>query len=122
MIKTLDGFPASIVALACEGHVTRADYEQVLIPRVGEALAGGGKVRLYYELGPAFAGIDPGAVWEDLKIGVEHLSRWEKVAVVTDVRWIQLTLEAFRFLMPGRLRVFDTDRAAEARAWVKADD
>ena len=96
-------------------------YEQVLIPRVSKALAAGGKIRLYYELGPAFSGIDAGAVWEDLKIGVEHLSRWERVAVVTDVRWIQHTLEAFRFLMPGRLRIFDTNRTDEARAWIKSN-
>lgn len=120
MIRMLDGFPEPIVALACEGHVTRADYEQVLIPRVSKALAGGGKIRLYYELGPAFSGIDAGAVWEDLKIGVEHFSRWERVAVVTDVRWIQHTLEAFRFLMPGRLRIFDTSRTDEARTWIKS--
>lgn len=121
MIKMLDGFPEPIVALAGEGHVTKADYEQVLIPRLSKALAGGGKIRLYYELGPAFSGIDPGAVWEDLKIGVEHLSRWERVAVVTDVRWIRHTLEAFRFLMPGRLRIFDTSRTDEARAWIKSN-
>lgn len=121
MIRILDGFPEPIVALACEGHVTRADYEQVLIPRVSKALAGGGKIRLYYELGPAFSGIDAGAVWEDLKIGVEHLSRWDRVAVVTDVRWIQHALEVFRFLMPGRLRIFDTSRADEARAWIESN-
>ena len=121
MIRILDGFPEPIVALACEGHVTRADYEQVLIPRVSKALAGGGKIRLYYELGPAFSGIDAGAVWEDLKIGVEHLSRWDRVAVVTDVRWIQHTREVLRFLMPGRLRIFDTSRTDEARAWIKSN-
>jgi hypothetical protein len=26
---------------------------------------------------------------EDFKIGVEHLSRWERVAVVTDIDWIK---------------------------------
>jgi len=120
MIKILEGFPEPIVALSCEGHVTRADYERVLIPRVNAALAADGRVRLYYEFGPAFSGIDAGAGWEDLKMGVEHLSCWDRVAVVADVRWIQLTLEAFRLLMPRRLRIFNTSRTNEARAWIKA--
>lgn len=123
MIKILEGlFPDTIVAVACEGHVTRADYEKVLIPRVNEALARHGKVRLYYEIGPAFSGIEAGAVWEDTKLGLEHLSRWEKMALVTDVQWIHLAVGAFRFLMPGRLRVFETSQAEEARAWIRVDD
>lgn len=121
MIKILDGFAEPVIALLAEGHVTRRDYEQILIPRVNEALARHGKVRLYYELGPSFTGIEAGAAWEDLKIGLEHFSRWERMAVVTDVHWIRATLNAFRFLMPGRIAVFDTGHATEARAWVEAE-
>jgi SpoIIAA-like len=121
MIRILEGFPQATVAVACEGHVTRQDYETVLIPRVNETLARNGKVRLYYEIGPSFSAIDPDAAWEDLKIGLEHLSRWERMAVVTDVRWIRLTLGAFRFLMPGKLRVFEVARAAQARAWITSE-
>lgn len=121
MIKLLDGFPQTTVAVVCEGQVTRADYEEVLIPRVEEALARQPEVRLYYEIAPSFSGIDPGAVWEDTKLGLEHLSRWERMAVVTDVPWIRLAIGAFRFLMPGRLRIFETSRTQEARSWIKAE-
>jgi SpoIIAA-like len=120
MIKLLEGFSAGTVAVACEGHVTREDYEKILIPRVNEALARHDKVRIYYEVGPSFSGIDVGAVWEDTKVGFEHLARWERMALVTDVGWIRLAVGAFRFLMPGRLRVFDMARAAEARSWIEA--
>lgn len=118
MIKTLEGFPESVVALAAEGHITRKDYDEVVIPRVNATLERQGKVRVYYELGESFAGIDAEAAWEDLKIGFEHLSRWERIAVVTDVRWIRMALNMFRFLMPGKLRVFATSHAGQARAWI----
>jgi hypothetical protein len=122
MMKILDGFAETIVAVACEGRVTREDYERILIPRLNEALARHRKVRIYYEISPSFSGFDVGALWEDTKAGLEHLSRWEKMAVVTDIEWIRMTAGAFRFLMPGRLRVFDTARADEARAWIEAAD
>jgi hypothetical protein len=93
----------------------------VLIPRVNEALGRHGKVRLYYEFSSSFTGIDAEAAWEDFKIGLEHLSRRERMAVVTDVRWVRLALGAFRFVMPGKLRLFDTNQTAEARAWIKSD-
>ncbi len=31
--------------------------------------------------GREFSGLDSGAVREDFKIGVEHIARWERVAV-----------------------------------------
>ena len=121
MIKVLEGFPEGVVALSCEGHVTRADYEQVLIPQVEEALRRHHKLRIYYEIAPSLSGFDAGAVWEDTKLGLEHLSRWERMAVVTDVPWIRLTIGAFRFLMPGRLRIFGVSQAEEARTWIKGE-
>jgi hypothetical protein len=121
MIRILEDFPDPTVAFLAEGKVTKKDYEEVLIPRVEQALAKHEKVRLYYELGPAFTGIDAGAAWEDFKIGLEHLKRWERIAVVTDVHWIRLALGAFRFMIPGKLRVFPASQATDARAWIRAD-
>ena len=51
----------------------------------------------------------------------EHLSRWERVVVVTDVDWIRLAVNVFRFLVPGEIRVFGTSQASEARSWIAAE-
>lgn len=118
MIEVLKGFPERILGLACKGHVTRLDYQTVLVPTVEKALEKPGNIRLYYQLGPDFTGMDAGAVWEDLEIGVEHLRRWERVAVVTDVEWIKRSIQMFGFLMPGRVKVFPITAGAEARAWI----
>ncbi|HTS78855.1 MAG TPA: STAS/SEC14 domain-containing protein [Bryobacteraceae bacterium] len=120
MLETVDSFPDNVVALVAKGQVTRHDYEQVLIPKVEAALKRHAKIRLYYELGTQFSGIDPGAAWEDLKVGVEHLTRWERMAIVTDVDWIRHVVNAFRFMMPGNLRVFPTAETAAARVWIAA--
>lgn len=122
MISTLKGFPDNVVAVACEGRVTRKDYDDVLVPAVASALKQNGKVRLYYEIPPQFSGIDGGAVWEDFAVGMEHLLRWERIAVVTDVEWIRHTMNAFRFLLPGKIRLFAVNEAASARAWIVATD
>jgi len=120
MIEALKGFPDSVLAFVCHGQVTKQDYETVLIPAVAKALAEHEKVRLYYETAPDFAGIDPGAIWEDTKVGVSHLMRWERFAVVTDIDWIRHTMTFFSFLMPGEMRVFSGDEAAQARDWIVA--
>lgn len=120
MIETLSGFPDNVVACAATGRVTGQDYERVLIPAVERALATHDKIRCYYELGAEFAGMDAGAAWHDFTVSVEHLARWERIAVVTDVAWIAHAVNAFGFLMPGAVRVFPTAAREEARRWVAA--
>ena len=101
--------------------MTKADYDLVLVPAVVKALEKQKKVRLYYETAADFSGIDPGAMWEDFKVGMEHVTRWERIAVVTDVEWIKQTMRLFSFLMPGTLKSFSSSEAAQARAWIIAE-
>ncbi len=63
----------------------------------------------------------PGAVWEDFRLGIDNLLRWERVAVVTDVDWIRVAVKVFRFLVPGEIRVFRMHEVTEARLWVVSD-
>ncbi len=120
MIETLDGFPEGIIAFRAKGLVTKRDYDDVLLPKAEEAFGRHAKLRFYYELGTDFSGIQPGAMWEDLKLGIEHFSRWQRIAVVTDVEWIRLAVNLFRFLVPGKTRLFAMGEAAEARRWIAA--
>ena len=122
MIRSLSGFPENVVAVVCEGRVTRKDYDDVLVPAVTAALRRHDKVRLYYEITPQFSGMEPGAIWEDFRVGMGHLLRWERIAVVTDVAWIRHTVNACRFLLPGKVRIFGGGETAAARAWIVASE
>lgn len=122
MIEQLKSFPKNVLAFACRGRVTKADYDSVLIPSVIDALKSQNKIRLYYETAGDFVGIDPGAIWEDFTIGIEHLSRWERVAVVTDVEWIKQTMRLFGFLIPGATKSFAASEADSAREWITASN
>ena len=121
MIELQSNLPANVVAIACRGQVTKADYETVLIPAVDRALAANRKLRLYYQIGADFIGFDPGAMWDDFKVGMEHLTRWERVAVVTDIDWIKQSTRLFGFLIPADTKSFALSEAAEARAWIVAE-
>jgi SpoIIAA-like len=121
MIEHLKDFPANVLAFVCKGRVTKQDYDTVLVPVVVDALTKHDKARLYYETAADFTGIDPSAVWTDFKVGMEHLTRWERIAVVTDVDWIKNTMKFFSFMMPGEMRLFPLSEAAQAREWIAAN-
>lgn len=121
MIERLNQFPDNICAFVCHGHVTREDYTTVLVPAVEAAFEKHDKLRLYYETGTDFTGIDPSAVWQDTATGLSHFFSWERIAVVTDVDWIRNTFQFFTFLMPAPMKMFSSDQADEARRWIAAD-
>ncbi|MBS0246723.1 MAG: STAS/SEC14 domain-containing protein [Proteobacteria bacterium] len=120
MIERLQGFPDNVLAFVCKGRITRQDYDTVLVPAVEDALRRHDKLRLYYETAGDFAAYDAGAMWDDFKVGVEHLTRWERFAVVSDVEWIRHSVQLFGFLMPAKMRMFSTSETTAARDWIVA--
>jgi hypothetical protein len=51
---------------------------------------------------------------------MDHLLRWERIAIVTNIDWIRETVRAFGFLMPGIIEIFPLSEATAARAWILA--
>ena len=119
MIMCMTGFPGDVIAFECDGRVARRDYENTLVPAVEAALGRYEKVRLYYQTGHDFSGVEPG-VSHDFNLGMDHLLRWERIAIVTNIDWIRETVRAFGFLMPGVIEIFPLSEAAAARAWILA--
>src|ERR1700746_3272354 len=116
MLELIEGLPGNVVGIAVSGRLTLQDCQDVLVPAMQKSLKRHEKVRLYYELNSRF----PGAAWDEFELGLEDLSRCERVAIVTDIGWVRLTVKALRFLIPSEIRVFATAQADEGRAWIRA--
>jgi SpoIIAA-like len=116
MIELIEGLPNNVVGISVTGRVTKEECRDILAPAVQKSLRWRDNIRLYYELGSRF----PGSGWDDLDLGFEHASRCERIAIVTDIAWVRLTVKAIRFLIPGAIRVFATIEAPQARAWIAA--
>jgi SpoIIAA-like len=121
MIEQLKDLPPNVVGFVCSGRVTRRDYETVLMPAVEAALRQHEKVRLYYQIALDFSHVEAG-VSQDFKVDVEHLLRWDRIAIVTDLDWLREAIRVFSFLWPGAVEIFATGEAPRARAWVLAAD
>ena len=118
MIEKIPDLPANVLGFTARGKVTANDYESVIIPAVDAMFARQAKVRFLYHLGEEFAGIEAGAAWDDAKLGLKHLSGWERVAIVSDVDWIRWAIKTFGLAMPGRVHVFHNRQLAEAKRWI----
>jgi len=116
VIELVGGLPKNVVGISVKGKLTIQDCRAVLMPAMKRSLKYHDKIRLYYELESRF----PGAAWDDLDLGLEDFSRCERVAIVTDIGWVRLTVKAVRFLIPSEIRVFASVQVEEGLAWITA--
>ncbi len=120
VIRVMDDLPESVLGVEAIGKVTADDYQRVLVPTIEAKLAESDRVRFLYVLGDDFEGYEAEAMWDDAKVGMDHLGKWERVAVVTDHAIYGGFVKVFGFVMPGRVRVFAGDQLDEAKAWIAA--
>ena len=116
MIKQLEHLPDGVIGLEASGEVTADDYRDVMVPVLTTALERGG-VRLLYVLHEhtKFSG---GALFADARFGVGHLTGWDRLAVVSDADWLEKSIKAFGWMMPGEIKMFDDDEIDKAKAWL----
>ncbi len=116
MIKELSGLPPGVTGFEIAGKVQAEDYRDVVLPAVEQA-ATNGEVRFIIVL-PDFEGMSGGALWQDLKVGIEHFRAFKRIAVVTDIGWVHHLTGLFGWMTPGETKIFSMDQRDEAIRWV----
>ena len=120
MLEKSTDVPPGIDALKAVGKVTKEDYETVLAPMLDAARREKRRLRFLYEFGPEFEGFEPGAGWEDAKVGLRSLRVFDGCAIVTDSAWIRRASRVAGFLMPCPVRIFAGGERARAIDWLRS--
>jgi SpoIIAA-like len=115
MIKELSDLPVGVVGFEATGTLKAEDYRDVVLPALEQAFASG-EVRFVIVM-PEFHGMSGGAMWQDLKVGIEHFRAWKRIALVTDIDWMRHMTELFGWMTPGEVKVFPLAQRGEAIAW-----
>ena len=118
MIRVIQDMPDGVLGFEASGTLTAADYSDVLAPALEEAAADGGRIRVLLDFSGQFDGMQAGAVWQDLTMGVRDWNAWERIALVTDHRWMRDGLAVFAWAVPGEVKAFPTSERATALGWL----
>ena len=105
------------VFVKASGKLTDADYK-ALIPQLEGTIDKYGPIRLLVDMGE-FEGIELRAAWDDFAFGLKHWNDFERMALVGDKRWEELSVKAFNCLTKGDIRYFDLADGNLARAWIE---
>lgn len=105
-----------ILCIRITGKLTSADYER-FVPEVDRHIAARERVHLLVELHD-FHGWTAGALWHDLKFGLQHFHRIDRIAIQGEKPWQKgLALFCRPFTM-ARIRYFTATQGDAARAWL----
>ena len=120
MLERISALPAGIDGLRAQGPLTRQDMVNVLEPLLEEARQQGRRLRLLLEVG-SYRGPTADALWQDLRIGLHHLRRFERCAVVTDDAWAR-TATQIKGALFGKLicpmQAFPSAERKQALDWL----
>jgi hypothetical protein len=111
-------FPRASCGFEVTGKLQAEDYRDVVLPAL-ERAAASGEVRFVIVI-PEFGGMSGGALWQDLKVGIDHLRAWKRIALVTDISWMENLTALFGWMTPGEVRHFPLGKRDEAIAWTAA--
>jgi hypothetical protein len=120
MVERIEDMPEGTIGLRLAGRIERSDYERVLEPQLRTAVRAG-RVRALFVV-ERVHGIEPAALWADLKlffeVGVRGRAAWERTAIVTDIEWMASTTRVFLGMIPGQALVYPVSELDTAKAWV----
>jgi SpoIIAA-like len=119
MIEPMDDLPDGVIGFRADGQITASDYTDVLKPAVDAVIKQGSDVRIVLEF-PAWSGFTGGAMWEDMKMGIERLTKWKRIALVTDLDWMRHAVSIFGWMTPGDVKTFSLADRDDALAWAAA--
>src|SRR5262245_51572571 len=120
MLEPIEDLPEGVIGFEAKGKLHTSDYTEVLQPAIREVLDRGDDVRIVLVF-ETFDGLSGGAVWQDLKMGLGHLNRWKRIALVTDVEWMIHLTSLFGWLTPGELQHFALAQRPEAITWASGE-
>src|SRR5574337_1160319 len=118
MLTMIEGLPDHVIGIRINDRLRAEDYERQLIPLVNDKLARHRKLDFLCCIDGEWKGMEAGAVWQDLRLGLGRIGHWARMAIVSDIKWLENAIKLFRVFSPGELRHFDSDEYAAAREWV----
>lgn len=122
MIQKIENLPANMVGFRASGEVTEDDFKNVVLPQVEQSIAQNGKLNYMLVLDTPISEFTYGAWMYDAWMGVKHLLKWHRAAIVSDSESIKKFTDIFSKFMIGEFKGFDKNQEREAVAWASAEE
>ena len=118
MIRYLEDLPSNVAGFKAVGEITEVDFTETVMPKVQALIDKTDKLNYLLVLETSLKNFSFGAWLKDALMGIKHLTKWNRAAIVTDVDAIRKFTDIFSIFIPGEFRGFEHKELQEAIDWV----
>lgn len=118
MIQHLSDLPKNIVGFKATGEITEKDFTDIVLPKVKELIDATDTLNYLLILETELNNFTIGAWMKDIMMGIKHITKWNRVAIVSDVVAIRSFTNFFSYLIPGEFKGFEHIALQDAIDWI----
>ncbi len=117
MFTIIKKLPDDIVGILISGKTTKEDYDRIN-PIMDQYKQEHKKIKMLMEI--VELDYTAKAFWEELKFDFKYLGTISALAIISDKKWLEESLQAFGSIVPGiSAKGFESDQVDEAIDWLQ---
>lgn len=109
----------NIVAFRALAEVTKDDFLTAVVPAVEHLVKQTNEINFLLVLDTDIKNFTAGAWLQDALLGLKHLGKWNRAAIVTDSEDIISFTNGFSYVVPGEFHGFKKEAFNKALNWVE---
>jgi len=121
MIELIKDIPDYVAGFTAIGTVTKDDYTNIVFPQLERVIAKHGHIHFLLVLDTSAGNFTAGAWMSDALAGLKHLSKWKKMAIVSDQKMVEKITNIISPLIPGESKGFTQAELPAAIQWVSSE-
>lgn len=111
----------NIVAFRALAEVTKEDFQTVVVPAVEKLINQTREINFLLVLDTDIQNFTAGAWLQDAMLGIKHLGKWNRAAIVSDSEEVISFTNGFSYVVPGEFRGFKKEAFNKALNWVEGN-
>jgi|SRR4051812_13382609 hypothetical protein len=121
MIEKIANLPDTMVGFRAAAEVTASDFEKVVVPAVNELVKRTNNLNYLMVIDTSLNHFTSGAWLQDALLGLKKLTKWNKVAILSDSEGIKRFTDIFSVVSPGEFKGFNRDDLSKAVTWIQTN-
>ena len=111
----------NIVAFRALAEVTKEDFLSVVVPAVEHLVKQTNEINFLLVLDTDLENFTAGAWLQDALLGLKHLGKWNRAAIISDSEDIISFTNGFSYVVPGEFHGFKKENFNKALNWVEGN-
>jgi hypothetical protein len=111
----------NLVAFRALAEVTKEDFLTTVVPAVEHLVKATNEINFLLVLDTEIKNFTAGAWLQDALLGLKHLGKWNRAAIISDSDEIISFTNGFSYVVPGEFRGFKKEAFNKALNWVEGN-